>query len=75
MSETYGSSTKAAGASASAPKGKSGPQYKRVTNNSKDSVHLPIINKTLKGGESIVMHISEIAAEQPWIGAFQIEDT
>lgn len=75
MSDTYGSTTKAASASASAPKGKSGPLYKRVTNNSKDVVTLPTINKTLKGGESIVMHISEVAAEQPWIGALEIEDT
>ena len=75
MSDTYGSSTKAASASASAPKGKSGPLYKRVTNNSKDVVSLPASNQTLKAGQSVVMHISEIAAEQPWIGTLDISDT
>lgn len=78
MTDTYGSSTKAAGASASAPKAKSGPNYKRVTNTSKDEVTLPNTNNVLKGGSSVIMHISEIASEQPWIGSTEtisIEDT
>ena len=74
MTDTFGSSTKTASASASAPKGKSGPNYKRVTNNSKDVVTLPTTNQVLKGGQSVVMHISEIASEQPWIGTLEIID-